>query len=143
MKSYRTATCQVLLPKLVIPSRSSTPLSRNHVPLQLPIQSVAILKPILHSVEFHMYPDQHIVVIKGDNMWFSHKIELGHKKGVTIESPTNVMRRSVQYNFSTSPETKKLAEFKNLRVCLQSHFCEEITKTIETTQVIYSSHDIS
>ncbi len=131
MEFYREAACQVLVPKFMIPFQSSTRPSR----VLLPIQNVEVLKPILHSVEFHIYPDQHVVVITGDNMWFSHKIELGIKKGVTIKFPTNVMRRSVQYNFPPTPRTKKLAECKKVRVCLQSHFYEEIKKDIETTQV--------
>ncbi len=127
MESYRSNACQVLLPKLQFFALPP--------PNPVPVQSVEILRPILHSVEFHMYPDQHVVVVKGDNLWFSHKIKLGSKKGVTIESPTNVMRRSVQYNFPPTPKSKSLASRDFLQVYLQSHFYEEVGKKVETTQV--------
>ena len=128
VETYRTSACQVLFPKLHSDSFKLPPSG-------VPVQSVDILRPILHSVEFHMYPDQHVVVIQGDNLWFCHKIKLGSKKGVSIDSPTNVMRRSVQYNFLPTPKTKKLADNDSIRVCLSSHFSQEITKDIESKQV--------
>lgn len=130
MELYRVNTSQTYLQKYhsaEIPTPSSTLMS---------VQNVSILRPRVTSVEFHMYPDLHVVVLQGENLWFCHKIKLG-KKGVTIESPAKVMRRSVQYDFPPSPKTEKLANSTTVRVLVQSHFAPQSEEEI-TTQQVYS-----
>lgn len=128
MESYRANTCQTFLNKYhshEIPSPSSSPKR---------VQSVSILSPSIISVEFHMYPDLHIVVLLGENLWFCHKIKLG-KKGVTIECPANVKRRSVQYEFPPSTKTEALADSPTVHVVVQSHFAPPVHGDIPTKQV--------
>ena len=100
------------------------------------IQGVGFLKPKATTVEFHMYPTEHVIVLEGNNLWFCHKVRIGRNdNSITIDSPSNITRRSIQFNFKPSEKTEKLCENGGVHVTLYSHFAQESSKRLRATKV--------
>lgn len=101
------------------------------------VQDVSFLKPKATTVEFHMYPTEHVIVLEGNNLWFCHKVHIGRDDNtIEIDSPSNIMRRSIQFNFKPSDKTEKLCENGRVHVTLYSHFADEISKRINAKKVL-------
>ena len=100
------------------------------------IAEVALLKPTALSVEFHLYRDEHVIVLEGNNLWFCHKICLGEKKNsIVIDSPGNIMRRSIQFKFPPSKKTENIVVDRGVNVVLHSHFTEPFQKRVQAKKV--------
>ena len=114
------------------PSALPSPLSKQ------PLKEVEFLKPRATSAEFHMFPNEHVVVLEGNNLWFCHKICIGrNENSIIIDSPSNIMRSSIQFNFSPSRKTEKLCENGGVHVTLYSHFVPHTSKMIDTKKVFF------
>lgn len=101
------------------------------------VQEVSFLKPKATTVEFHMYPNEHVIVLEGKNLWFCHKVCIGrHENSIVIDSPSNIMRKSIQFNFKPSDKTEKLCENGGVHVTVFSHFAAEISKRLRAKKVM-------
>ena len=105
---------------------SPPPLKRNEVPL------VRILKPSVVSVGFHHHGDQVAVVLKGNNLWFCQKIQVGSGASLRmVKSPVpNATQRSVQFNYSPKHERDNIIQSPKdeVKVCLHSQFAKPLQK---------------
>ena len=100
------------------------------------LQDVSFLKPKTTTIEFHLYPTEHVIVLEGNNLWFCHKVRIGrHENSILIDSPSNIMRRSIQFNFNPSELTEKLCENGGVHVTLYSHFAQEFSKRLRAKKV--------
>ena len=101
------------------------------------IKAINMLKPKATMVEFHMYPNEHVVVLEGDNLWFCHEIRLGEIDNILeIKTPAqNVTRRMIQFNFPPYEKLKNLVSEGKVKVTLHSHFANPIRQTIPVMQV--------
>ena len=102
------------------------------------IKAISMLKPSATRVEFHIYPNEHVVVVEGENLWFCHKIQLGEGINILdIKTPAqNVTQRMIQFNFP--PYEKPLMSLVSegvVKVSLHSHFANPIRQNVEVMQV--------
>lgn len=101
------------------------------------IAAINMLKPKAMHVEFHLYPNEHVVVLEGENLWFCHEIRLGEFDNILdIKTPAqNVTRRMIQFNFPPYEKLKSLVSEGKVKVSLHSHFANPIRQTIQVLQV--------
>ena len=101
-------------------------LTRNEVPL------VKILKPSVTSVGFHHHGDQVAVVLKGNNLWFCQKIQVGSGASMRmVQSPVpNATQHCVQFNYSPKDERDNIIQSpkEEVKVCLHSQFAKPLQK---------------
>ena len=101
------------------------------------VKAINMLKPKATRVEFHMYPNEHVVVLEGENLWFCHKIRLGEFDNILdIKTPAqNVTQRMIQFNFPPYEKLKSLVSEGVVKVTLHSHFANPIRQNIQVMQV--------
>ena len=119
-----------------------TSYQKKEAPSSLPCKSgkqpqeVVFLKPKATAAEFHMFPNEHVIVLEGNNLWFCHKVCIGrNENSIVIDCPSNIMRDSIQFNFRPSEKTEKLCENGGVHVTLYSHFAPQVSKKINTKKV--------
>lgn len=101
------------------------------------IKAISMLKPKATRVEFHMYPNEHVVVLEGENLWFCHEIRLGEVDNILdIKTPAqNVTQRMIQFNFPPYEKLKTLISEGRVKVTLHSHFANPIRQSVQVMQV--------
>ena len=101
------------------------------------IKATNMLKPKAMKLEFHMYPNEHAVVLEGENLWFCHEIRLGEVNNIlNIKTPAqNVTRRMIQFNFPPHENLKSLVVEGRVKVALHSHFANPIRQNVQVLQV--------
>lgn len=101
------------------------------------VKAISMLKPKVTRVEFHMYPNEHVVVLEGENLWFCHEVQLGEVDNILdIKTPAqNVTQRMIQFNFSPYDKLKNLVSEGKVKVTLHSHFASPIRQNIQVMQV--------
>ena len=105
-------------------------------PTKMRLQEVSILQPRADLVEFHMYPDEHVIVLEGNNLWFCHKVHLGEdEKVVESNLATNIMRRKIEFRFTPSPNFDSIADNGGVAVKLYSHFAEPVCTQVLAKEV--------
>lgn len=100
------------------------------------VKDLAFLKPEAKAVEFHEYPNEHVVVLEGNNLWFCHQIRIGEKENIQeINTPAqNITRQSIWFNFT--PKAKNIVfDDGHVKVALYSHFANPIRKKIPVVKV--------
>ena len=132
MEEYRQKTFRSYLEKE--PGRYLKPDTKQTVKQ---VKDLAFLKPEAKAVEFHEYPNEHVVVLEGNNLWFCHQIRIGEKENIQeINTPAqNITRQSIWFNFT--PKTKNIVKFDDgkVKVALYSHFANPIRKNIAVDKV--------
>ena len=109
------------------------------------LQEVSILQPRADLVEFHMYPDEHVIVLEGNNLWFCHKVHLGEdEKIIESDLATNIMRRKIEFRFPPSPNIERIADNGGVSIKLYSHFAEPVGTQVQAKEVRkYSSTNLA
>ena len=131
MEEYRQKTFRSYLEK--DPGRYLKPDTKQMV---RQVKDLAFLKPEVKAVEFHEYPNEHVVVLEGNNLWFCHQIRIGEKENIQeINTPAqNITRQSIWFNFT--PKTKNIVfDDGKVKVVLYSHFANPIRKKIAVDKV--------
>jgi GTP-binding protein EngB required for normal cell division len=97
------------------------------------VSEVDTLKPKVTESEIHEYPDERVIIVKGENLWFSYKVCLDRKE------------TSDEYEFDTTPEntTQFMIEFradsdeasdfgssKQVKLALYTHFANPIRQPL-------------
>ena len=111
--------------KYLIPSRSKD------------VTDVSILKPEIKAVHIYIYPDEHSVVLEGNNLWFCHEVQLGEGNNViSIKNEAQTITcRSIQFNYRPTEKSDRLVSGQRMKVQLHSHFANTIRKQIPVEQV--------
>ena len=108
---------------------------------QREIKELGILKPKAISVALHEYPTEHAIVLKGENLWFTHKVGLGDKRSNPYEVNTpaqNITRCSIQFNFAPSHDASRVLQSKpTVRLTVYSHFSKPIQSVIPIKKVCF------
>lgn len=100
------------------------------------ITELSILKPKISQLAVHEYPNEHVIVIEGENLWFSYKICLDEKgeNQCDIATPADsTTRASIEFHLSNSHST--LSSGKQVKVALYTHFAKPIRQSIYTKKV--------
>ena len=106
------------------------------------VVSVSFLKPSLTAVELHEYPNEHALVLEGDNLWFCHQIKLGEgDHPCCIDTPAqHISRRSIQFNYTPSDKCEIVVDKdRKIKVAVHSHFANPIRRKVDINEV---SHHI-
>ena len=126
MEEYRQKTFRSYLEKE--PGRYLKPDTKQTVKQ---VKDLAFLKPEVKAVKFHEYPNEHVVVLEGNNLWFCHQICIGEEE---INTPAqNITRQSIWFNFT--PKANIVFDEGKVKVVLYSHFANPIRKKIAVDKV--------
>lgn len=99
------------------------------------LQEVSILQPRADLVEFHIYPDEYVIVLEGNNLWFCHRVHLGEKEETKSDLATNIMRRKIEFRFTPSSNIESIADNDGVTVKLYSHFTEPVVTKVRAKEV--------
>ena len=103
------------------------------------VVEISTLKPKATSIQIYTYPNEHAVVLEGENLWFCHEVDLGEKETLIrrINKPEAVTGRSIQFNYEPTGKSDLLVTNSTVKVTLYSHFANPIrNKQIQVEQVI-------
>lgn len=94
-----------------------------------------MLKPHINRLELHEYPKEHVLVLEGENLWFSLKITLG-KHEHPISNLHNATKYSVQFNFTPSSKiSSAILDGEKVQVTLYTHFGDREIESVECKKV--------
>lgn len=102
---------------------------------------LTVLKPKVIGLDVHEYPNEHVIVLQGDNLWFSYKIcfeEKGEKdESHEIDTPAeNTTKAMIEFHI---PDTHKayynLSSQKKVKLALYTHFAKPIRQTVDIRKV--------
>ena len=100
------------------------------------LQEVSLVQPRANLVEFHMYPDEYVIVLEGNNLWFCNRVHLGDEERVVkSDLATNIMRRKIEFRFAPSSNFDSIAENGGVAVKLYSHFSEPVCTQVPVKEV--------
>lgn len=101
------------------------------------VDEVSGLKPEVKSVNIHMYPDEHVVVLDGNNLWFCHEVHLGAERNlIKIKHSAELITGCcIQFKYKATDKSSHLVTDNKMKVSLYSHFSNRITKRIQVEEV--------
>lgn len=101
-------------------------------------KGVSQLKPNVTGVEVHIFPNEHAVVLEGENLSFCYEVQLGEDSNVLkIKCPDHVSTRMIQFNCPPDNKTRNIniSDDGTMKVTLRSHFSNPIRKRIKVNKV--------
>ena len=103
----------------------------KHMPAAGAVEKVGrigMLIPTLAKIELQIHPNEHVLVLEGENLWFCHKLQLGdYSHMVDIDTNfQNVTQRRIRFNFPPNERLLGLAAEGLVKVTLHSHFTRAI-----------------
>ena len=130
MEHYNTMVLRSYLdqPKKYVPPRPNLSVG----------QQVAILMPTLKKAELHEYPKEQVLVLEGENLWFTYKIKLddGGRYEYELEKPHTVTKCTLQFNFRPSKKVSlAIVDGGKVKVTLHTHFVTKVVKSVECKKV--------
>jgi hypothetical protein len=100
---------------------------------------IGMLIPTLTRIELQIHPNEHVLVLEGENLWFCYKLQLGdYSNMVDIDTNfQNVTQRRIRFNFPPNERLLGLAAEGEVKVTLHSHFtCAiPVRQAIQVVQV--------
>ena len=103
-------------------------------------KEVSRLKPNVTGVAVHIFPNEHAVVLEGENLSFCNEVQLGENSNVLkIKSPDHVSTRVIQFNCPPNKKTRSIniSDDGAMKVTLRSHFSNPIRKRIKVNKVSF------
>ena len=131
MKHYNL---MVLRSYLDTPDKYIQPTSRHEY------KQMDMLKPNICRLELHEYPKEHVLVLEGENLWFSFEVTLdeGGENEYQIKDPHNVTKQTLQFNFPPSSKVSRaIQNGGKVKVTLNTHFVKKVLETVQCKKVIY------
>ena len=102
-------------------------------------KQMKMLMPTLKRAELHEYPKEQVLVLEGENLWFSYQVVLdegGHNE-YELKNPHNVTKLSIQFNFPTSKSVSSaIYDGGKVKVTLRTHFLTKVVNSVECKKVI-------
>lgn len=101
------------------------------------VTDIPTLKPKATSIQIYTYPNEHAVVLEGENLWFCHKVDLGEKESLIrhVKNSEAITGRSIQFNYEPTEKSDLLVTNHRVKVTLHSHFANPIRNKIQVEQV--------
>ena len=103
-----------------------------------PYRKMKMLSPVIRRVELHEYPNEHVLVLEGENLLFSFKITLdeGGRNEYLIKSPHSVTKCSLQFNFTPSHKVSSaIQDGEMVKVTVHTHFVTKVLKSVDCKKV--------
>ena len=108
----------------------------NHRPQAC--QEMKLLTPHLERLELHEYPKEHVLVLEGNNLWFSFKIIIdeGGQNHYELQKPHNITKCSLQFNFNPSSKVSAaIQDGESVKVTVHTHFVTKVANSVECKKV--------
>ena len=85
---------------------------------------IDMLIPNPTRIELRIYPNEHVLILEGENLWFCHKLQLGeYDNRVDIDTNfQNVTQRMIRFNFPPNEKLLGLVAEGEMKVTLHNHF---------------------
>ena len=100
---------------------------------------IGMLNPNPIRIELQIYPNEHVLVLEGENLWFCHKLQLGeYDNMVDIDTNfQNVTQRMIRFNFPPNERLIGLAAESEVKVTLHSHFARAnpVRRNVQVVQM--------
>jgi hypothetical protein len=99
------------------------------------INELAFLKPKVTGLDIHEYPNERVLVLKGENLWFSYKICFNESH--EIDTPAeNTTKSMIEFHITHIHEAySTLCSGKQLKIALFTHFAKPIRQSIDSKKV--------
>ncbi len=130
MSHYRVKMLKAYL--LNEPDKFQLPETQNR------FTQVPQLKPDVSHVSVHFFPNEHAVVLEGENLSFCFEVQLGEQSNaLKIKSPDHLTSRIIQFNFPPDKKTRNITilDDSTMKVTLRSHFSNPIRKRVKVNKV--------
>ena len=102
------------------------------------VSEVDALKPkITEQLTYHDYPNERVVVLQGENLWFSYKVcldEKGPNEGEFKTHPENNAQRIIKFRADLD-KSSDLSTSKQVKLALYTHFASPIRQTLSIKTV--------
>ena len=102
------------------------------------VKPMDMLIPSLKRAELHEYPREQVLVVEGENLWFSFKIILdeGGQYEYEMLNAHNVTKFSLQFNFPTSKNVSQaIRDGGKVKITLHTHFFTKVIDSVECNKV--------
>ena len=102
------------------------------------VNELAILKPKMTGLDVHEYPNEQVVVLNGDNLWFSYKICIDEKgERDEVDTPAeSTTRAMLEFHIpDTHNAFSMLSSKKQIKIFLYSHFAKPIRHNVDVRKV--------
>lgn len=101
---------------------------------------IGMLIPTLARIELQIHPNEHVLVLEGENLWFCHKLQLGdYSNMVDIDTNfQNVTQHMIRFNFPPNERLLGLAAEGVVKITLNSQFANPVRQNmnIQVMQVM-------
>jgi hypothetical protein len=97
-------------------------------------KQVKMLMPTLKRAELHEYPKEQVLVLEGENLWFTYKIILddGGRYEFPLVQPHSVTKSTLQFNFPPSKEVSSaIIDGGKVKITLHTHFLTRVVMSVE------------
>ena len=93
---------------------------------------IGMLNPTPTRIELQIYPNEHVLVLEGENLWFCHKIQLGdYSNSVDIDTDfQNVTQHMIRFNVPPNERLIGLAAEGVVKLTLNSHFANPVWQSV-------------
>ena len=93
---------------------------------------IGMLIPTLARIELQIHPNEHILVLEGENLWFCYELQLGdYSNMVDIDTNfQNVTQRMIRFNFPPNERLLGLAAEDLVKITLTSQFANPIRQNM-------------
>ena len=103
------------------------------------VAEVGVLKPKITGVEVHEYPNERVIVLQGENLWFSYKIcldEKGDNQRDICTPADSTTRSEIEFHVSDTVDVcSTLCSGKQVKIALFTHFAKPIRQLMDTKKV--------
>ena len=108
------------------------------------VAEIGVLKPKITGMEVHEYPNEHVIVLQGENLWFSYKIcidEKGDNQRDVCTPADSTTRFEIEFHVTDTVDVcSTLCSGKQVKIALFTHFAKPIRQSMDTKRVIASLH---
>ena len=102
------------------------------------VAEVDALKPgIVEPLRYYDYPNERVVVLQGENLWFSYKVCLDEEGPSECHFNTlaeNTTQLMIEFR-ATLEESSDFRSTNQVKLTLYTHFASPIRKSLEIAQV--------
>ena len=98
------------------------------------VTEVDALKPKVTTSEIHEYPNERVIVLQGENLWFSYKVCLGPNECEFTTLPENTTQCMIEFR-AYSKKDFALDSSKQVKLALYTHFASPIRQPINIKKV--------
>ena len=96
----------------------------NQVRLITRVYGIDMFIPKPTRIELQIHPNEHVLILEGENLWFCHKLQLSEcdNRVDTDTNFQNVTQHMIRFTFPPNEKLLGLVAEGEVKVALHSHF---------------------